>query len=68
MFSRVPNVFKGWKVVRVPPRARRIPRHERFCFDVCTKLAVASSDGLGRGCGLAAAVAYLGVWVAGSVP
>jgi hypothetical protein len=39
-----------------------------FCFNVCTKLVVASSDGWCAVCGLAAAVAYSGVWVAGSGP
>lgn len=42
------------------------PRQGRFCFDVCTKLAIASSDGLGRGLWPGRRGAYSGVWVAGS--
>lgn len=44
------------------------PRQRRFCFDVCTKLAVASSDGLGRGLWPGCRGAYAGVWGAGSSP
>jgi hypothetical protein len=42
------------------------PRQRRFCFDVCTKLAIASPDGLGRGLWPGCRGAYAGVWVAGS--
>jgi hypothetical protein len=45
-----------------------LPRQRRFCFDVCTKLAVASSDGLGRGLWLAAAEPMQVCGVAGSSP
>lgn len=46
---RVPSVVKGWNVFRVPPRVRLISSSEVICFDVLTKLVVASSDELGRG-------------------
>jgi hypothetical protein len=46
----------------------RSPRKRRFCFNVCTKLAVASSDGLGRGLWPGRPGAYSGVWVAGPGP
>jgi hypothetical protein len=42
------------------------PRQRGSCFDVLTKLVVVSLWRLVRGLGLTAAVAYGGVWVAGS--
>jgi hypothetical protein len=67
MFSRVPSVvFKGGNAVRVPPRARGIPSSGEICFDVCTKLAVVSSDGLCRGLWLGRR-AGLFRWVGGGV-
>jgi hypothetical protein len=44
------------------------PRQGRFCFDVCTKLAIALPDGLDRGLWPGRRGAYSGVWVAGSGP
>lgn len=41
------------------------PRQRRICFDVLTYLDFRRSDGLIRGCGLAAATAYSGVWGGG---
>lgn len=43
----------------------RSPRQGRFCFNVLTKLAVASSDGLVCGLWPGRLGAYSGVWVAG---
>ena len=36
MFPGVASVCKGWNPVRVPPRARIIPRQRGFCFNVWT--------------------------------
>lgn len=44
------------------------PRQRRFCFDVLTKLVVASSDELVAGCGLGAAGPVQVCRVAGSSP
>ena len=41
------------------------PRQGRFCFDVCTKLVVASSDGLGGGLWPGRRGAYAGRWGGG---
>lgn len=47
---RTQNAVSKGVWVRVPPRARHSPSSEGvFCFNVLTKLAIASPDGLGRG-------------------
>jgi hypothetical protein len=42
MFSGEWRNIKGSNPVRVPPRARMTPRQRGFCFNVLTRLAVAS--------------------------
>ena len=44
MFSGVPTVYKGWNLVRVPPRARITPRQRGYCFNVWTLTLVGSLD------------------------
>jgi hypothetical protein len=44
------------------------PRQRGFCFNVCTSTRFGSLLRLSRRCGLAAAVAYGVMWVAGSGP
>ena len=66
MFSRVPRVFKGWNVVRVPPRAQCFPLVRGDLALTCVQsLWSRRSDGWFAGFGLAAAVAYSGVWGGG---
>ncbi len=67
MFSGVPSVFKGRNAVRVPPRAQHSPSSEGvFALTCVQSLWSGPSDARLAGCGLAAPVAYGGVWVAGS--
>ncbi len=68
MFSRVPGVSKAGNAVRVPPRAQHSPSSEGVFALTCVQSLTSASDAGGAGCGLAAAVAYEDVWVAGSGP